>query len=134
MPIYDFLVHRDADPDVEGFLPHAEILQQVGVRFPLAIIDLERGDQMVREHGERLSRLSAPEVVLDSWQKLLGQVAYVTIREEENGPGFGFFLDPRPTLIEIVYEQPGERETCRPLLESLAEQIGYDIQTEDLPD
>lgn len=89
---------------------------------------------MVKEHGERLAGLSAPEVVLDSWRKLVGQVAYVTVRDEENGPGFGFFLYPRPTVIEIGYEHPGDRETCRPLLESLAEQIGYDILTEDLPD
>ncbi len=135
MVIVDTLYHRGPDRHVESWLPMEEVLRRVAARFPLAVIDRERGDQKVRDHAVELSELSAHSLVLESWRALEGRVAYVTIREETGGPHFDFFLFERPTSIDIEYEHEEDREACRPLLEALAAELAeYDIVTEDIED
>ena len=135
MAIVDTLSHRSPDRHEESWMPMEEVLRRVAARFPLANIDRERGDRKVREHGDRLAKLHAHQVVLDGWQALTSRVAYVTIREEVGGPQFDFFLLDTPTSIDIEYERPEDREVCRPLLEELAAELAeYVIVTEDIVD
>ncbi|MBM3983435.1 MAG: hypothetical protein FJ304_24835 [Planctomycetes bacterium] len=136
MAITDCLIHRDPDPDAEGYLPPAELLRRVATLFPLAIIDRERGDRVIRAEADNLARLMNPtDRLVELHRQAVGRVAYVTIRDATGGPQFGFLLRPRPTMIEIEYERPGDRQVCRPLLESLAVALAeYDILTEDLDD
>ena len=117
MALHDALLYRSADPLVGGgYLPPDELLRRVAARFPFAVIDRERGDQFVRDGTARLAEVSAHDVVLNDWRALEGRVAYVTIRGEAGGPQFEFFLTPNPSLIEIEYERPENRDACRPLL------------------
>ncbi|MFO0938762.1 MAG: hypothetical protein U0798_19845 [Gemmataceae bacterium] len=136
MAMYDALVYRSADRHAEdGYLPQDELKRRVAARFPLAVIDRERGDQYVRDQTVRLIELSAPDVVLKDWRSHEGRVAYVTIRGKSDGPQFEFFLFPNPNIIEIVYKRPEDRDACRPLLEELAEVLPeFDIMSEDLED
>lgn len=132
MPIVDTLFHRGPDRHVESWMPMEEVLRRVVARFPLAVIDRERGDRMVRDHAVELSELSAHSVVLNGWRALEGRVAYVTVREEAGGPQFDFFLTDRPTSIDIEYAQEEDRAICRPLLEALAAELAeYDLVSED---
>jgi len=135
MAVADALITRNPDDlDVLGWLPVDEVLRRIADRFPLAVVDRERGDRIVREHAVRLAEVSAHAVVLDDWRALEGRVAYITIREGVGGPQFGFFLKPQTTMFEIDYERPEDRDDCRPLLEALAEALEYDILTEDIVD
>ncbi len=134
MAILDTLLFRSADPHAGGYLPQEELLRRVVARFPLAAIDRERGDQAVRDHLIWLTEVSAPPVNLNDWQSHTGQVAYVTVREEADGPQFEFFLLPNPGLIEIDFQPPEDRAACRPLLDALAVELEYDILTEDIED
>jgi hypothetical protein len=133
--LVDSLVYRHPGPHVEGFLPPAELLQRVTNRFPLAVIDRERGDRIIREGVDRLAELMSPtDTIVDHHRALIGRVAYVTIRVGAGRPQFGFLLYPHPTVIEIDYERPEDRDACRPLLEALAAELEYDIESEDLED
>jgi hypothetical protein len=134
--LVDSLVYRHPDPHVEGFLPPAELLQRVANRFPLAVIDRERGDRIIQEGADRLAELSSPTAgFAEDHRRLLGRVAYVTVREEQEGPQFGFLLYPHPTVIDIDYERPEDRDAGRPLLEALASELAeYDIVSEDPDD
>jgi hypothetical protein len=138
----DILVHRDLLPDAEGRLPTAkgclpteELLRRVANRFPLAVIDRERGDRTVRAGADNLAALkgSPTDPSVERHLALVGPVAHVTIRDAVGGPQFGFFLIPNPTVIHIEYERPQDREACRPLLEALvAELADYYHTTQDL--
>ena len=132
--VVDSLEHRDPDPDVEGYLPPAELLRRVADRFPLAVIDRERADRLVRAAADGLVRLGLPptDSLVQDQRSLAGRVAYVTVREREGGPRFGFFLYPHPTVIDIDYDRPEDRAACRPLLEALAAAIDYDVVSDDL--
>lgn len=137
MAIVDSLMHRDPDPHLPGFLPPDELLRRVAARFPLAVVDRERGDRMVRAAADEMVGLGLPatDTLVANHRALEGRVAYVTVRERVGGPQFGFFLLPRPTLLDIDYERPEDRAACRPLLEALAAELAeYDILTEDLGD
>lgn len=132
MPLVDILTHRRPNKHIETWMPMEEVLKRVAARFPHAIIDRERGDRMVRDHGAHLAELSAHDVVLNDWRALEGRVAYVTIREDVTGPQFEFFLTDTPTTIDIDYEQPEDRDRCRPLLEALATALPeYDLVSID---
>lgn len=109
-------------------------MRRVADQFPLAVMDRERGDRMVRNHAARLYELSAHSVAFDNWRALEGRVAYVAILGEKGGPVFAFFLLPDPGLIEIDYERPEDRAECQPLLKALASVLEYGILTEDLED
>jgi hypothetical protein len=135
MAIVDTLYHRNPDRHVEGWLPPEELLRRIADRFPLAVIDRERGDRRVREHRDRLAEVGAAQVILDDWRAMEGRVAYITIRDRVGGPQFEFLIRARPTSLEIEYERPEDREVCRPLLEALAATLAeYDIQSEDIVD
>ena len=105
MAIADALISRNSDLEVEGWLPVDEVLRRIVVRLPLAVVDRERGDRIVRENVVRLVEVSAHAVVLNSWRAMEGQVAYVTIREAVGGPQFGFFMGTQTTIFEIDYER-----------------------------
>jgi hypothetical protein len=117
-PSSDTLMHRDLWPSAEGRLPTPkgclptdELLQRVANRFPLAIIDREC---QPGSHGQ------------------FARVAHVTIRDAVGGPQFCFFLIANPTIIQIEYERPEDRKSCRPLLEALvAELADYYHVTQD---
>jgi hypothetical protein len=133
--IVDALITRSPnDLDVNRWLPVDEVLRRIADRFPLAVVDRERGDRIVRESVVRLIEVSAHTVVLDDWRAMEGRVAYVTIREAVGGPQFGFFVMSQTTLFEIDYDRPEDRDACRPLLEALATALEYDIVTEDVTD
>lgn len=135
MPIVDALVTRNPnDLDVNGWLPVDEVLRRIAERFPLAVIDRERGDRMVREAIIKLVEVSAHTVILDDWRAMEGRVAYVTIRDQVDGLQFGFFVMTQTTTFEIDYERPEDRDACRPLLDALADALEYDIITEDVAD
>ncbi len=92
---------------------------------------------MVRAAADEMVRLGLPptDTLVTNHRALEGQVAYVTIREREGGPQFGFFLLPYPTMFDIDYVRPEDRDDCRLLLETLAAELPeYDIITEDLDD
>lgn len=132
MALFDALIHRGPKKYVESWMPMDEVLRRVTARFPLAVVDREQGDRMVRDHIAELIRLDAHTVVLEDWKTMAGHVAYVSILEEMGGPRFHFFLTERPTSIEIVYDCEEDRDVCRPLLEELAEALGeYDLISED---
>ncbi|MBL8866076.1 MAG: hypothetical protein JNK93_11005 [Planctomycetia bacterium] len=132
MVLFDFLSHRGPKKYVESWMPMDEVLRRVTARFPLAIVDRERGDRMVRDHLAELIRLDAHTVVLEDWKAMEGHVAYVTIREDAAGPRFHFFLTERPTSIEIEYDREEDRDLCRPLLEALADALGeYALESDD---
>jgi hypothetical protein len=120
-----------------GFLPPDELLRRVARRFPFAIIDRERGDRMVRAAAAEMVALGLPaaDTLVTNHRALEGRVAYVTVREQEGGPQFGFLLLPHPRLFCIDYERPAERDASRSLLEALAAELTeYDIRSEDLDD
>jgi hypothetical protein len=141
-PVSDFLLHRDFWPNAEGGLPPAkgclpneELLRRVANRFPLAVIDRERGDRIVREGADKLAALhgSPTDPAVERQLALVGRVAHVTIRDAVGGPQFGFFLTPNTTGIHIEYERPQDREACRPLLKALvAELADYHHMNQDL--
>ncbi len=132
MALFDALIHRGPDRFVESWLPMDEVVRRIVARFPLAIVDRERGDRMVRDHTDELIALDAHTVVLESWKAMEGHVAYVTIREDTVGPRFHFFLTERPTSFDIDYDREEDREVCRPLLEALEEALGeYELVSED---
>ena len=132
MAIIDSLVTRNPDDlDVTAWMPVKEVLRRIAARFPLAVVDRERGDRIVRERLARLVELSAHPVILNDCRALEGRVAYVTIRTEVGGPQFGFFVMTQTTVFEIEYEQAEDRNACRPLIEALAEALEYDIVTEE---
>lgn len=132
MALFDALIHRGPDRFVESWMPMDEVVRRVSARFPLAIVDRERGDQMVRDHTVELTKLDAHTVVLENWKAMEGHVAYVTIREDADGPRFHFFLTESPTSLEIDYDREEDRDICRPLLEALEEALGeYEIYSED---
>ena len=55
MAIADALVTRNPnDLDASGWLPVDEVLRRVAERFPLAVVDRERGDRTVREAVDKL--------------------------------------------------------------------------------
>ena len=101
-------------------------------RFPLAVIDWERGDRIVRGEIAQLEELDVHQVVLDNHRAMLGQTAYVTVWEAVDGPQFGFFLNSHPTMVDIDYEHPEDRDASRPLFEALATALDWDILTEDV--
>src|SRR5262249_30930087 len=87
--IVDTLIHRGPDRHVESWLPMDEVLRRVTARFPLAVIDRERGDQRVIAEADKLEELSSPtSVLVELHRKMIGRVAYVTIREDDDGPQF----------------------------------------------
>lgn len=132
MALVDVLCHRGPKKYVESWMPMDEVLQRVTARFPLAVVDRERGDQMVRDHLADLISLDAHTVVLENWKAMEGHVAYVTIRKNVDGPQFHFFLTERPTSFDIEYDREEDRDIGRPLLESLVEALGeYDLVTDD---
>jgi hypothetical protein len=129
---HDTLMHRDLWPDAEGRLPPAkgclpteELLRRVADRFPLAVIDHERGDRIVREGADSLAALhgSPTDPAVERRLALVGRIAHVTIRDAVGGPQFGFFLFPQPTVIRIEYERPQDRQACRPLLKALVAEL-----------
>lgn len=133
MAIADALITRSLnDLDVTTWLPVEEVFRRITAQFPLAVVDRERGDRIVREQLARLIELSAHPVILEDWRTCEGRVAYVTIRKEVGGPQFGFFVMPQTTMFEIEYARAEDRDACRPLLEVLAEALEYDILTEDV--
>ncbi len=132
MALFDALIHRGPKKYVESWMPMDEVLRRIVSRFPLTVVDRERGDRIVRDHLAELIRLDAHTVVVEDWKALEGHVAYVTILEETSGPRFHFFLSERPTSIEIDYDHEEDRDVCRPLLEELEEALGeYDLISED---
>ena len=132
MALFDALIHRGPKKYVESWMPMDEVLRRITARFPLAIVDRERADQKVRDHIAELIRLDAHTVVLEDWKAMEGHVAYVTIREDTNGPRFHFFLTERPTSFDIDYDREEDRDVCRPLLEALEEALGeYELVSED---
>ena len=150
-PVSDFLLHRDFWPNAEGRLPPAkgclpteELLRRVANRFPLAVIDRERGDRIVRVGADNLAALhgSPTHPSVERQLALVGRVAHVTIRDAVGGPQFGFFLTPNPTSIYIEYERPQDRAACRPLLKALVAELAdyhhmtqsLDMQSEKLDD
>jgi hypothetical protein len=150
-PRSDFLIHRDFLPNAEGRLPTAkgclpteELLRRVANRFPLAVIDRERGDRIVRAGADQLAALvgSPTDSSVARHLALVGRVAHVTIRDAVGGPQFSFFLSPNPTGIQIEYERPQDREACRPLLKALVAELAdyyhmsqdLDIESENLDD
>jgi hypothetical protein len=130
--IVDSLVQRNPTMNIDLFLPQAEFLRRLTGWFPHAVIDWERGDRIVRGEIAQLEELDAHQVVLDNHRGMLGHTAYITIREEAEGPKFGFFLRSRPTMVDIDFEQPEDRAATRPLLEALATALDWDILTEDV--
>jgi hypothetical protein len=143
-PVHDFLIHRNGLPNAEGRLPTAkaplpleEILRRVADRFPLAIIDRERGDQIVRAGAEaRAAFVGSPtDPSVERHLALLGKVAHVTIRDSVDGPHCCFFLNPNliGTGMQIEYQSKQDRIACRPLLKALvAELADYYCMTQDL--
>jgi hypothetical protein len=132
--IVDILYHRGPDRHVESWMPMEEVLRRVVARFPLAVIDRERGDRRIVAEADNLVELgiSPTSVLVEQHRKMVGRVAYVTIREEAGGPQFDFFLTDCPTSIDIEYEQQEDREVGRPLLEALAAELAeYDLVSED---
>jgi hypothetical protein len=134
--IVDSLVFRHPDPDVEGYLPPEEIIERVTKQFPLAVVDRERADQMIREQADELaSYMSGTDFLVTRHRAMVGRVAYVNLRERDEGPEFGFFLYPEPTVIDIDYQEEEERDICRPLLKALQKTLPeYDFVTEELDD
>ena len=152
-PYDDFLLHRDGLPDADGRLPTPkgslsaeELLRRVASRFPLAVIDRERGDEIVRAGADSIAKLvgSPTDPSVERRLSLVGRVAYVTIRDAVDGPQMGFFVVPNliGTGIRIEYESAQERMACRPLLEALVAELAdycwmtqdLDEETEDLDD
>lgn len=132
MALVDILCHRGPEKYVESWMPMDDVLRRVAARFPLAVVDRERGDRMVRDHSADLISLDAHAVVLENWKAMEGHVAYVTIRENADGPRIHFFLTERPTSFDIEYDREEDRDNCRPLLDSLVETLGeYDLVTDD---
>lgn len=137
MAIIDSLLYRNPDPDLEGFLPPDEVQRRVVARFPLAVVDRERANQIVRAAADEMVALGLPstDTIVANHLALEGRVAYVTVRELDVGPRLGFFLFPCPSMLEIEYERPTDRDANRPLLEALAAELAeYDIVSEDLDD
>lgn len=137
MAVFDALIHRNPDRHTESWLPMEEVLRRVATRFPLANIDRERGDRRIRAEADNLVELgmSPTSDLVELHRKLVGRVAYVTIRAEVGGPQFDFFLHDCPTSITIEYARPEDRKDCRPLLEELAATLAeYDLVTEDIED
>ncbi|WP_439627447.1 hypothetical protein [Gemmata sp.] len=132
--LVDSLVYRHPDPDVEGFVEPAELLQRVADRFPLTVIDHERADRMVREQaGQLATYMSRADTIVTNHLAMLGRVAYVTVRGD--GLQVGFFLFPRPTIIDFEYEPPENRAACRSLIEAVAEALPeYHLVSEELED
>ena len=134
--LVDSFICRHPDPDVEGFVWPAELLLRVANRFPRAVIDRKRADRMVREQADELAKyMSQTDTIVANHRALVGHVAYVTVQEAASGPQIDFLLFPRPTVIDVDYERPEDRDACRPLLEALAaERAEYDLMSEDLED
>jgi hypothetical protein len=132
--IIDTLYHRGPDRHVESWLPMDEVLRRVAARFPLVTIDRERGDRRVVAEADNLVELgmSPTSELVELHRKMVGRVAYVTIREDDNGPRFDFFLTDHPSSIDIDYEHDGDREGCRRLLHALTAALPeYDLVSED---
>ena len=136
MAIIDTLSHRGPTRYAETWMPMEEVLQRVAARFPLAVIDRERADQHVIAEADQMVEVYGPTShLVELHRKMVGQVAYVTIREEVRGPQFHFFLRQCPTSIDIDYDQEEDREVCRPILEALAAALPeYDLVSEDPAD
>jgi hypothetical protein len=133
MALFDALIHRGPEKYVESWMPMDEVLRRITARFPLAIVDRERGDRRVIAETDKLAELASPtSILVELHRKMIGRVAYVTIRGEAGGPQFEFFLTDTPTSIDIEYERDEDRDICRPLLEALAAELPeYDLVSED---
>ena len=71
-------------------------MRRVADRFPLAVIDRERGDRIVRAGADKIAALvgSPTDPSVERHLALVGRVAHVTIRDAVGGPQFSFFLYP----------------------------------------
>jgi hypothetical protein len=142
-PPTDILIHRDALPNAQGRLPTPkgfpsteEVLRRVANRFPFAIIDRERGDQIVRAGADStIAQFGDPtHPGIERQLAMVGRVAHVTIRDAVGGPQFCFFLTPNTAVINIEYERPEDREACRPLLKAFVLELGdYYYMNQDPP-
>jgi hypothetical protein len=131
-------------PTAKGFPSTEELLRRVANRFPLAVIDLERGDRIVRAGADSMAALvgNPTHPGIERHLATVGRVAHVTIRDAVGGPQFCFFLSPNTAGINIEYERPQDREACRPLLKALVAELadythmtqGLDIESEKLDD
>jgi len=142
-PFSDTLLCRDMLPDAEGRMPipkgglsMEEVLRRVTSRFPLAIIDRERGDELVRAGAAKTATLvgSPPDSSVERQLALVGRVAYVTVRDTVDGPHFSFLVNPNKigNGILIEYESAKDRIACRPLLEAFLAELGeYYCMTQD---
>lgn len=132
MVIVDTLVfHCPGVKDVileNRYLEQTEIIRRIKDRFPQAVIDRERADQLVRQNVEYLVTLGAPKVVVENKRAEIGKVAYVTVSSESGEPRFGFFMYSTPWTMDVDYEPSVDRAGCRQLLEAVAATIGYDIE------
>lgn len=133
MTMIDTLYHRGPTRYAETWMPTEEVLQRVAARFPLAIVDRVRADRHVIAEVDQMKELYGPTShLVELHRKMIGKVAYVTVREEAGGPQFHFFLRQCPTSIGIDYDQEEDREVCRSLLEALAAALTeYDLVSED---
>jgi hypothetical protein len=141
-PRFDVLLHRDVVPDPEGRLRTAkglpsteELLRRVANCFPLAVIDRERGDGIVRAGADNMVALVGDPTHpgVERHLAMVGRVAHVTIRDAVGGPQFCFFLSPNTAAINIDYERPQDRAACRPLLKALVAELGdYHHMTQGL--
>jgi hypothetical protein len=143
-PFYDFLIHRNGLPDAEGRLPTPkaplsldELLLRITDRFPLAVIDRERGDQIVRAGAEARAKLlgNVTDPSVERHLALVGKVAHVTIRDSVDGPHCCSFINPNliGTGFQVEYQSQQDRIACRPLLKALVAALAdYHCMTQDL--
>ena len=126
----DFLYH----PDGEGACHEPdEVLRRIAPAFGYVVIDKASGERFVQEKYKQLMAISAPPVILESHRSLFGQVAIVTLADDDaTDERIRFILEPH-SAIAIEYGSDSHRDGCRMIVEKLALLLGYQLDVCDTP-
>lgn len=111
--------------DDEVYLSSHEVILRISPSFRRVVLDRVRGKAEYLKEWDRLTRLNAPQVILQRFSREDDRTVWVSLSDDE-GPDSGvtFVLWPRGE-IWIEHDSASTRERVWPTITKLAELLGY---------